>query len=167
MDPVIKNIRKLALKNDAEIEAFCEKLQTNGFKGKSLDPRMKRLLREKIEHFDCTKCAACCKEAYVVVGTEDIARLAKALGMKRSDFRARYVTRNEDGDVCFNRRPCPFLKKDLCTQYEARPDCCREYPHSLGVEVMDKLDNVAANYEVCPAVYEAVEELRSLLFKPR
>jgi Fe-S-cluster containining protein len=165
MEADIRNIKKQALKNDAEIEAFCERLKEDGFKGKSLDSRFKKLLREKISHFDCTKCAACCKEAYVVVETEDIARLARKLDMKRSEFRAEYVGRNEDGDVVFNVKPCPFLAKNLCTQYSERPNCCREYPLSLGSEVIDILENIAANYEVCPVVFEALEELRASLFE--
>ena len=166
MKTEIKKIKNQAVKNENEIEAFCEGLKENGLLPRSLDSRMKKLLREKISNFDCTICAACCKEAYVVVETEDIARLAKHFSMKRSDFRNKYVGRNEDGDVGFNRRPCPFLKKDLCSHYEARPNCCREYPHSLAIDAMDKLENLAANYEVCPAIFQALEELRASLFPP-
>jgi uncharacterized protein len=163
MDTEIRSIKKQALKNEAEIEAFCDRLKENGFRGKTLDSRFKKLLREKLARFDCTKCAACCTEAYVVIETEDIARLASALDMKRSEFRSEYVGRNEDGDVVFNRRPCPFLKKERCVHYPERPNCCREYPFSLGSDVLDILENIAANYEVCPAVFEALEELRASL----
>lgn len=166
MKTYINKIKKQAVKNESEIEVFCEKLKKQGVSPSRLDSRIKKLLREKIANFDCTSCAACCKEAYVVVETEDIGRLAKHFSMKRSDFRGKYVGRNEDGDVVFNRRPCPFLKKDLCAHYEVRPNCCREYPHSLAIETMDKLENLAANYEVCPAIFQAVEELRTSLFPP-
>lgn len=166
METDIARIKKLAAKNEGKIDDFCEKLKEAGISSRTLDARIKKLLREKMSHFDCTQCAACCKEAYVVVETEDIARLARNLAMKRSEFRGKYVGRNEDGDVVFKRRPCPFLKRNLCSHYTARPNCCREYPYSLASESMEKLENIAANYEVCPAVFHAVEELRASLFPP-
>jgi hypothetical protein len=161
METDLKRIRRLATSYEEEIDAFCARLKEGGMSTRKLDACLKRLLREISRHFDCTKCAACCKEAYVVVETEDIARLAQALGMKRSEFRARYVGKNEYGDTVFNSRPCPFLKRNLCTQYEARPNCCREYPYSLAVDSLTKLDNISANYLVCPVVFHALERLRA------
>ena len=161
METDLKKIKKLAAGNEKEVDAFLERLKEAGISSRSLDARLKKLLREIMPQFDCTKCAACCKDAFVVVETDDIRRLAAALGMKRSEFRALYIGKNDDRDTVFNRRPCPFLKRNLCTHYEARPDCCREYPYSLAVDSKSKLDNISANYQVCPVLFHALEELRA------
>ena len=163
METDLKKIKKLASAYEEEADAFLDWLKVSRISSRKLDARLKKLLREIMSEFDCTKCAGCCKDAYVVVDTDDIARLAETLGMKRSEFRAAYITRNEDGDTCFNRRPCPFLKKNLCTQYKSRPGCCREYPYSLAVDSKSKLDNISANYLVCPVLFHALERLRDFL----
>jgi Fe-S-cluster containining protein len=160
----IASIRKSAAKKEKEAEAFCAWLENNGPSPAKLDKRLHGLLKEAMRGIDCTACAACCREAYVVVATEDVWRMAEALDMRRSDFRRAYIGRNEDGDQCFNRRPCPFLGRDrLCCHYEARPDCCRDYPFSLAVDCREKLENLSANYLVCPAVTLALDRLRAEL----
>ncbi len=163
METELRKIKRLAAAREEEVDAFIEWLKLRRDDSDRLDARLGELIEKALSGLDCTTCARCCKEAYVVVGTEDIARLAKALGMKRSEFRAQYIGKNEDGDTCFNRKPCPFLKKNLCTLYESRPDCCREYPGSLAVDSGSNLDNINANYLVCPAVFNALEELRDFL----
>ncbi len=160
----IGEIRKRAKSGEKEADAFCEWLRTKGPSPGKLDRRLHELLEEAMDGLDCTACAACCREAYVVVTTEDIWRMSEALGMRRSDFRRAYIGRSEDGDQCFNRQPCPFLKRNrLCRYYDARPDCCRDFPYSLAIDCREKLDNLSANYLVCPAVTLALDRLREEL----
>ncbi len=164
MEKDLRKIKRLAAEREEELDAFLAWLKLHcGEEDEKLDARLDAHIKEALSHFDCKRCARCCKEAHVTVDTNDIARLSKALNMKRSQFRAEYVGKNEDGDICINRRPCPFLKRNLCTLYESRPDSCREYPASLAVDAAANLDNIGANYLVCPAVFSALEELRDFL----
>ncbi|MDI7253006.1 MAG: hypothetical protein QME89_10695, partial [Actinomycetota bacterium] len=96
METDLRKIRRMARAHEAEVDEFIEKLKGERVSKRRLDAALKALFREIMPRFDCTKCAVCCKEAYVVLETSDIARLAEALGMKRSEFRASYVGRNED-----------------------------------------------------------------------
>ena len=99
MERDLKKIRRLAKDHEAEVDEFIKELKNKRVSKRRLDATLKRILKEIMPAFDCTRCAACCKEAYVVVETPDIARLAEATGMKRSEFRAQYVGRNEDRDT--------------------------------------------------------------------
>ncbi len=161
METDIKILKKQAAGREKEMDAFCEWLGEKGPSATRLDKRFKQLLEEMMAHFDCTTCAACCTEAYVVIGTEDVGRMAKTVGMTRSDFRTAYVARNEDGDQCFDRIPCPFLARNkMCKHYESRPECCSEYPYSLAVDCKTQLENLSSNYLVCPVIYLALDRLK-------
>ncbi len=158
-----RKVKRMAARKEDEMEAFCLSLKDCGVSPRKLDALLRKSLSQVFDQLDCTRCAACCKEAYVVVDTDDIARMAQTLGMKRSEFRREYIGKNEEGDTVFNRRPCPFLHRNLCTLYHARPECCRQYPQSLAVDCIEKLENLSANYLVCPAIFHALEKLRENL----
>ncbi|HET7712454.1 MAG TPA: YkgJ family cysteine cluster protein [Thermoanaerobaculia bacterium] len=88
--------------------------------------------------YDCSKCAAyCCSYDEIDVGTREIARIAKHLGMDPLTVLDRYtkLTRNGKRVLRHQRddifgRVCTFLdrKTRRCTIYEARPGVCHEYP---------------------------------------
>ena len=82
--------------------------------------------------FTCTQCGECCggEPGYVWVSREDIARMARLLGMGTSVFRRRYVRRvwqrlslkeRENGD-------CVMLDGRGCRVYAERPYQCRSFP---------------------------------------
>jgi uncharacterized protein len=79
--------------------------------------------------FDCVTCAACCHDADVLLGKEDLARW-KAAG--RHDLAGRgYVKRARDGKVTLRFAEsgrCQHLQSDRrCGIYELRPDNCRAF----------------------------------------
>ncbi len=82
---------------------------------------------------DCLRCPAfCCKIAgYVEVSEYDIRRLAKFLGLTKSEFEAKHIverTRRGKKHIKAEFETCQFLDaRRRCTVYEARPTDCRGY----------------------------------------
>jgi len=83
-------------------------------------------------NFECQGCGGCCEGpgGYVWVDEEEMASMAKKLGLSDEQFSRRYVrivfgrtalVDNEKGD-------CVFLKDKRCSIYEQRPVQCRTFP---------------------------------------
>lgn len=92
--------------------------------------------------FDCTKCPGyCCSHELIEVSEFDIARLAKHLGLSKSQTKKRYTyrykTRDTDQQSLRHHKDdqygsiCRFFdrEKRQCTVYDARPNVCRKYPY--------------------------------------
>jgi Fe-S-cluster containining protein len=78
---------------------------------------------------DCTECAACCRDADVVL---DAAELVRWRGAGRPELADKpYVRRARDGKITLRFLPngrCPHLRKDKrCGIYPLRPDNCRAF----------------------------------------
>jgi Fe-S-cluster containining protein len=130
-------------------------------KPKDLDERFHRLHDEAFEQIDCLTCANCCRTTSPIFYQKDIERLAKALRLRPSEFMARYLHVDADGDYVLNVAPCPFLGPDnYCSVYADRPTACREYPHTNRKRMVQVLDLAAKNAVICPAVQWIVERLK-------
>ena len=99
--------------------------------------------------FRCTGCGNCCRGTVVMVGDDDIRRLAAGTGRdprsfirfvgkdsitldKRSPWWLRLRRRRFVLALQHRHRACIFLGEDnLCTVYEHRPLACREHPFHL------------------------------------
>jgi hypothetical protein len=80
--------------------------------------------------FDCTKCAACCRDNEVILLEEDIKRFKD--GGRGELAKPPYAKRHKDGRIILtlleNKR-CRHLKKNNhCGIYELRPHACSEFP---------------------------------------
>jgi len=78
---------------------------------------------------DCTACAACCREANVLLDEDDLERFRSA---GREDLTGRaYIRRHRDGRIVLrfaDDKRCQLLRPDnLCGIYEIRPDNCRAF----------------------------------------
>jgi hypothetical protein len=79
--------------------------------------------------FDCTDCAACCRDNEVILQDEDIERFKKA---GRGDLVKPPYAKRQDGRLVLtllkNKR-CHHLKRDnRCGIYTIRPHACSEFP---------------------------------------
>ncbi|MBN1459109.1 MAG: YkgJ family cysteine cluster protein [Armatimonadetes bacterium] len=116
---------------------------------------------------DCCACGNCCREVLPTLDNADVTRLAAALGSTPDEIIAQYATRNDDGDLTFNRRPCPFLVGNRCRVYEHRPDTCRSYPHLQKDEFVFRLAQAVSNCSICPISFNVYERLKAELWHRR
>jgi uncharacterized protein len=129
----------------------------------NLDEVFKKLHNEVFSNLDCLECANCCKKLGPRITDMDISRLSKQTRLKPSFLMEQYFKTDEDGDIIFQRMPCPFLSEDnYCDVYQTRPKACRNYPHTNETGMHRLLDLTLKNSLYCPAVYLILEKLKQL-----
>jgi uncharacterized protein len=112
---------------------------------------------------DCKTCANCCREVRPSFSEEELARLARRLGMKREQFIERYLERTDklsENPWQTRTTPCPFLKDNLCSVYEDRPANCSEYPYLYKPDLPGRTSAMLERIPTCPIVFEVVERLK-------
>jgi uncharacterized protein len=146
-----KLLQHLSKKNSSEVDNLFHSLHEKAFR-----------------QFDCLNCANCCSSISPIVTEKDIDQLAKHFKLKPAIFIERYLHIDEDKDYVFNQTPCPFLMPDnFCMVYESRPKACREYPHTNRRKMQQIFILTLKNCEICPVVYEIMDELKREFAKNR
>lgn len=117
---------------------------------------------EVFECTDCLKCANCCKTTGPMFTNKDIDKISKHLNQKPVNFIHQYLKIDEDGDYVLQKVPCSFLSTDnYCSIYDVRPKACAEYPHTNRTKQHQILNLNLKNTEVCPAVFEIFEKIKT------
>ena len=160
MKPDIEQIRELASEREEENWAFRERLKGSDTPFEEIDREARALYRRYSSEIDCTECGNCCKEMTPVLKGADIRRISGSLGLSVREVRERYLRYDEDGDITFHAKPCPFLSDNICTIYESRPDCCRSFPHLHEDGFLYRMDQALKNCPVCPIVFHVCEDLK-------
>jgi len=128
------------------------------------DRRLRRFGEEIEAQIDCTQCANCCRVSEVGITDRDIEKLAKFLGMTKEEFLSDSTHRDEAGDLILRKteKGCVFLKDNLCTVYEARPQNCANFPHLVrGTGSIDsRMWQFVDRAEFCPIVYNWMEKVK-------
>ena len=115
-------IRRVAEQKDEENVRFRSFLKGYGGPDGRIDAIVHDLYREISSAIDCRQCANCCRRIQPDLSQKDIHTFVTGLNLPVDEFRAQYLIRSEErGKWRFNRRPCPFLAGNLCTNYEHRP----------------------------------------------
>lgn len=148
-----------ANKSKKENKTFFEKLKK--IPVKELDSITNDLHEKAFEKIDCLKCANCCATTGPLLKNKDIQNLADHLKIKQGSFAEKYLKVDEDNDYVFKSMPCPFLKSDnCCSVYSARPNACRQFPHTNQRNIRSILPITYLNSMICPAVAYVVEGLK-------
>lgn len=155
----LSNLKEKAKNAEPANKKLFDKLKKK--KPKDLDDVVHALHEEAFEKIDCLQCANCCKTTSPIFKDIDIDRISKRLKMRPGDFIGKYLHMDKDNDYVLNVAPCPFLDpENYCLIYEDRPTACREYPHTNRKRFYQLLDLTMKNTEICPAVFDIVEEMK-------
>ncbi len=120
-------IRRLGQQKREENARFRAYLKSH----RHSDRRLRRFGEEIEAQIDCTQCANCCRVSEVGITERDIEKLAKFLGVTKEEFLRDSTQQDEAGehDLEKTEAGCVFLKGNLCSVYEARPQNCANFPH--------------------------------------
>ncbi len=162
MEKIIEELPEKAKEKWVENKKYFAKLKKK--QRKRLDLLMNEIHDEEFERTDCLTCANCCKTTSPIFTEKDIGRIAKHLKMKDEKFIDLYLQRDRDDFMVLKTAPCTFLDQDnSCSIYDVRPKACSEYPHTNRKKFIKITDLTLQNAEICPAVFNIVETLKSKL----
>lgn len=162
MEKIIEELPEKAKEKWVENKKYFAKLKKK--QRKRLDLLMNEIHDEEFERTDCLTCANCCKTTSPIFTEKDISRISKHLKMKDEKFIDFYLQRDTDDFMVLKTAPCTFLDQDnSCSIYDVRPKACSEYPHTNRKKFIKITDLTLQNTEVCPAVFNIVETLKSRL----
>lgn len=163
MEAFLKELPGLAKEKYLKTRKYFEKLKKRT--PKNLDVVMQELHNKEFEKTDCLTCGNCCKTTSPIFTEKDIQRISKHLRLKEAVFISQYLERDKDDFYVLKTAPCSFLdlNDNMCTIYDVRPKACNEYPHTNRRKFIQLTNLTLKNTEVCPAVYNIVEELKRKL----
>ena len=162
MEKILEELPEKAKEKWKENKKYFNKLK--GKQRKRLDLLMQEIHDDEFEHTDCLTCANCCKTTSPIFTEKDISRIAKFLKLKEQKFIEQYLQRDDDDFMVLKSAPCTFLDQDnSCFIYDVRPKACSEYPHTNRKKFIQLTDLTLKNTEICPAVFNMVETLKSKL----
>lgn len=160
MQPGYRQILESAKSKKKELKKFLDKLKQKA--PSDLDRVVNELHEEVFEEIDCLKCGNCCRTTGPLLKSKDVERMADHQRLRPAEFTDKFLRIDEDNDYVFKSMPCPFLREDnYCAAYEARPNACREFPHTSQRDFRQKLNITYHNAMICPAVARIVDELKS------
>lgn len=140
---------------------FLTKLEKNP--PPKLDALAVQINAEVWKEIDCLTCANCCKTMTPTYSTKDITRISAFLGMKRKEFKEKWLIYDKkDGEWMNKTQPCQFLDltTNLCTIYEVRPADCAGFPHLTKKKMVDYIHIHKQNLSHCPATFRMVEKMK-------
>lgn len=161
---ILKDLKKDFEKNKKQFRSFINR-QENKLDESDL-PLVKKAEKYAWTKVNCLDCANCCKTMSPVYTKEDITRISAHLKMTSAEFKKKWLQFDKKDRTWMNTgRPCQFLdlKTNKCTIYKVRPAACAEFPHLTKMPFKDYLYIHKQNIEYCPATFEMIKKLKSLL----
>ena len=161
-----REVAKLAREQEDANWRFRTFLKGIDLEPEEVDAIVHKHYEEISARIDCRECGNCCRVSQPVLNEDDVTKLAIGLSVTRETLTKRFLAKDKDGDIVFNKLPCPLLKGNLCSAYEFRPDVCRSFPHLHKDEFIFRLMGIIHNCSVCPIVFNVYERLKDELWHP-
>jgi len=146
---------------EKENDRFTEFLR--GLPDEVVDIIVQRLNAEIAPKINCMECASCCKTLMIEVSENELKKLQKPLNKTLDEIKSEFIEEGLSGKMILNTIPCKFLKEKACTIYENRFSPCSEFPHLHRNGFKKRLFTTFMYYEICPIIYNVVEEMKSEL----
>ena len=159
-----KVVEKLAEEREDANWRFRTFLKGVDLEIEEVDAIVHKYYEDVSSRIDCTECGNCCRQIIPTLDGSDVTRLAAGLSITPEKIVSQYLTRDEDGDLTFNRCPCPFLSGNRCQVYDHRPQACKSYPHLQKSEFVFRLTQAVTNCSVCPISFNVYERLKADLW---
>jgi len=159
-----KEIAKPAKERADENWRFRTFLKGIDLEPDELDAVVHKHYEEVSTRIDCRECGNCCRVFQPSLNQDDVINLAAGLHLSSEALTRHFLDTGEDGNIVFNKQPCPMLKGNLCSAYECRPDVCRSFPHLHKDKFVFRLMGVIHNCSVCPIVFNVFERLKDELW---
>ena len=153
-------IKRYGEKQREENQRFRAWMKRHNF----VERRFKAIAQDVEEAVDCTRCANCCRVATTQINDRDAERLARHLGVKLSAFLDAYTELAAEGRILKrNQDGCVFLRDNLCSVYEARPQTCELFPHLVkgNGSLLSRMWHMPDRAVYCPIVYNTLEQFKA------
>jgi len=127
--------------------------------GEKVDRIVHRLHEEITGKIDCLSCGNCCK-LQVELDEEDIEVLSRLENISPESYEDSYCETDAFGDVVLKVKPCRYLEGTTCTIHEHKPRRCKEFPNTHKKDFNHRLLGMISYYEICPIVFNLMEQLK-------
>lgn len=162
-------IAKMAKEKDDENCRFRSFLKMYDGTDREIDSTVHGLFQRIASEIDCKQCGNCCRKLQPVLNQKDIRDFSLNISLPVKEFKAQYLVKDDEepGKFRLNTLPCPFLKDNLCSNYDHRPLDCRSFPHLHKPNFTSRLWGIVDNYGICPLVFNVYEYLKKELWHIR
>lgn len=143
----INKIQDIAVKKRKENKLFRSFLQTQN--SNEIDSLVHALSETITSRINCLECGNCCQNIRPVASEEDLKNFVEPEDVEKLKYSMGFTCKNLEG------------KK--CTIYQDRFDECRLFPYLDRDEFVSRIPGVLQNYEICPIVFNVVEQLKVTL----
>ena len=140
----VDKIRQKAFDRNDENKLFRDFLQSQD--SNEIDALVNALNAQITPLISCVECGACCNQVRPIATDEE---MLKFVDEDKID-----ELRYEPGIVC------KYLNGKKCSIYADRYEHCKLFPYLDQVGFVKRISGVLFNYELCPIVFNVVEQLK-------